>query len=132
MTHPRPVTNSKLLNRSLITIEVAKVPRARAGDGPASYRESASVTQDGLPSDLPAHMDSKARGGFDWLTDRQRTILELLARGLSNPEIGHELHLSRYTVAHHVAEMRRRTGAANRVDLVSRAHLAGALSAITA
>lgn len=90
------------------------------------------MTDDGSSCDLPTHLDSKARDGFDWLTHRQRIILELLARGLSNPEIGGELHLSRYTVAHHIAEMLRRTGAANRVDLVSRAHRAGVLPAVTA
>ncbi|HTU75158.1 MAG TPA: LuxR C-terminal-related transcriptional regulator [Trebonia sp.] len=90
------------------------------------------MTEDGLSCDLPATTDSKVRDGFDLLTHRQRTILELLARGLSNPQIGRELHLSRYTVAHHVAEMLRRVGATNRVDLVTRAHLAGALPANSA
>jgi hypothetical protein len=37
MTHHLPVTNSKSLNRPPITIEVAKVPHGRVGDGPAPH-----------------------------------------------------------------------------------------------
>jgi ATP/maltotriose-dependent transcriptional regulator MalT len=38
------------------------------------------------------------------------------------------LHISKYTVAQHIAKMLRLLGAANRTELVNRAHIAGVLS----
>jgi DNA-binding NarL/FixJ family response regulator len=63
--------------------------------------------------------------GFERLTPRHLSILQLIERGLTNGEIGNKLHLSRYTISQHVSEMFRRTGAVNRADLVARAHQAG-------
>jgi DNA-binding NarL/FixJ family response regulator len=61
-------------------------------------------------------------------TSREMTILALVAEGLSNVQIGEKLHISRYTVAQHVAKMLQRIGAVNRTELVNRAHAAGILS----
>jgi DNA-binding NarL/FixJ family response regulator len=55
------------------------------------------------------------------------SILELVAAGLTNVQIDDKLHISKYTVAQHVTKMLQRVGAANRTDLVSRAHVAGLL-----
>jgi DNA-binding NarL/FixJ family response regulator len=60
-------------------------------------------------------------------TSRELSILELVAAGCTNVEIGAKLHISKYTVAQHVAKMLRRIGAANRTDLVSRAYGVGIL-----
>jgi len=60
-------------------------------------------------------------------TGRELSILELVAVGCTNVQIGEKLHISKYTVAQHVAKMLRRIGAANRTDLVSRAYSVGIL-----
>jgi DNA-binding NarL/FixJ family response regulator len=60
-------------------------------------------------------------------TQREMTVLHLVASGLTNVQIGEKLHISKYTVAQHIAMMLRRVGAANRTDLVSRAHAEGIL-----
>jgi DNA-binding NarL/FixJ family response regulator len=60
-------------------------------------------------------------------TQRQMSVLHLVASGLTNVQIGEKLHISKYTVAQHIAMMLRRVGAANRTDLVSRAHAEGIL-----
>jgi DNA-binding NarL/FixJ family response regulator len=60
-------------------------------------------------------------------TQREMSILRLVALGFTNVQIGAKLHISRYTVAQHVAKMLRRLGAANRTDLVNRAHVEGIL-----
>ena len=55
---------------------------------------------------------------FDGLTPRQAEILALLAQGLSNKEIAHQLKISVPTVQNHVAALlaalvvKNRTGAA--------------------
>lgn len=61
-------------------------------------------------------------------TPRELSILHLAAKGLTNVQIAASLHISKYTVAQHIAKMLQRTGATNRTDLVSRAHTAGVLT----
>jgi HD-GYP domain-containing protein (c-di-GMP phosphodiesterase class II) len=48
------------------------------------------------------------------LTGREIEVLRLLARGLSNKEIGEHLVISRKTAAHHVEHIYAKTGVANR------------------
>jgi DNA-binding NarL/FixJ family response regulator len=49
-------------------------------------------------------------------------ILALVARGLSNREIGGELTISEHTAANHVRSILRKTGCANRTEAASYAH----------
>jgi DNA-binding NarL/FixJ family response regulator len=46
-------------------------------------------------------------------------ILELLVHGLSDQEIGHQLHLSPHTVKHHIDRLRGELGARNRIELAA-------------
>lgn len=64
---------------------------------------------------------------FSALTPRERSILNLISKGYTNIQIGTDLHISRHTVAQHIAKMLRRTGASNRTDLVNRAYRFGIL-----
>ena len=48
------------------------------------------------------------------LTNRQMEVLELLAEGLSNREIGRRLFLSTRTVDHHVSALLQKLGAGSR------------------
>jgi DNA-binding NarL/FixJ family response regulator len=52
------------------------------------------------------------------LTAREKQVLELLAQGLSNVEIGHQLHLSPRTVEKYVSSLLRKTETNNRAELV--------------
>jgi DNA-binding NarL/FixJ family response regulator len=49
------------------------------------------------------------------LSDRQRTILKLVADGLSNREIGEQVHLSELTVKSYIEDLLKQMGARNRV-----------------
>jgi DNA-binding CsgD family transcriptional regulator len=63
------------------------------------------------------------------LTDRQLSILCLIAAGLTSSAVAAELHISEHTVAQHVGEMFRRFGARSRSELVARAYAAHILAA---
>lgn len=59
------------------------------------------------------------------LTEREREIARLVARGHSNSEIGAELFISAGTVKNHVATIQRKLGARNRVGIARWAWSAG-------
>jgi DNA-binding NarL/FixJ family response regulator len=50
------------------------------------------------------------------LSAREAEVLQQLARGLSNPEIAHLLHLSPHTVKQHTSALYRKLGAKNRAQ----------------
>lgn len=52
----------------------------------------------------------------DGLSPREVVVLRLVARGLSNREIGDDLVISQHTVANHVRSILRKTGCANRTE----------------
>lgn len=52
------------------------------------------------------------------LTDREKDVLELLAAGLSNAQIGAQLHLSPRTIEKYVSSLLRKTDTSNRAELV--------------
>jgi len=52
----------------------------------------------------------------DRLSEREAQVLALIARGLSNREIGSHLHISEHTAANHVRSILRKTGCANRTE----------------
>ncbi len=58
----------------------------------------------------------------DGLSPREVQILSLIARGLSNREIGKTLTISEHTAANHVRSILRKTGCANRTEAASYAH----------
>jgi DNA-binding NarL/FixJ family response regulator len=81
-----------------------------------------------MGSDAPATLIDETIAYFPCFTPRELSILQLVAKGHTNVQIAASLHISKYTVAQHIAKMLRRTGAVNRTDLVSRAHTVGILN----
>ena len=61
----------------------------------------------------------------DGLSAREAQVLLLIARGLSNREIGAALVISEHTAANHVRSILRKTGCANRTEASSYAHRRG-------
>ncbi len=63
------------------------------------------------------------------LSDRELEILRLVARGLSNREIGAELHISEHTAANHIRSILRKTQSANRTEATAFAYEHGLVDA---
>jgi DNA-binding CsgD family transcriptional regulator len=61
----------------------------------------------------------------DGLSSREVEILRLVARGLSNREVGAALMISEHTAANHVRSILRKTGCANRTQAATYAHRHG-------
>ncbi len=66
------------------------------------------------PSSLCFGGRSAVVSGPSPLSDRERSVLALLARGLSNKEIAVALTISPKTVQHHVAHVYEKTGVRSR------------------
>jgi DNA-binding NarL/FixJ family response regulator len=53
------------------------------------------------------------------LTDRERAVLQLLAEGLGNRDIGEQLGISRSTVKFHIAALYEKLGVHRRAEAVA-------------
>ena len=69
--------------------------------------------------------DNTAAEAFPELTDRERQILELIARHETNPEIARRLHLSQKTVRNHVSNIFTKLQVSDRAQAIVRAREAG-------
>jgi DNA-binding NarL/FixJ family response regulator len=67
--------------------------------------------------------------GMDDLTEREREIVQLVATGMSNEEIGEHLYISPATAKTHVSRAMLKTGARDRAQLVVFAYDSGLASA---
>jgi DNA-binding NarL/FixJ family response regulator len=66
------------------------------------------------------------------LSQRERDVLQLVATGATNQEIGSYLFLSPHTVKQHTSGLYRKLGARNRTDAVQRARALGLLGGLAA
>lgn len=91
-----------------------------AGSGEAIFGPSIAARLSGLLSD-PA----RAARPFPDLTDREREVLELVARGRANPEIARRLGISEKTVRNHVSTILAKLEVLGRSEAIVRAREAG-------
>jgi DNA-binding NarL/FixJ family response regulator len=101
------------------------------------------------PVDLPAVLRSALSGrpfavwgeevqksagsaGTVALSERESVVLEAVARGLSNREIGRELWISEQTVKFHLRNLYRKLGVSSRTEAARYAHRSGLVDALTA
>jgi DNA-binding CsgD family transcriptional regulator len=76
-----------------------------------------------LLSEIDSQEKPPARSELpDGLSPREAEILRLVARGLSNREIGAQLFISEHTAANHIRSILRKTGCMNRTEAASYAH----------
>ncbi len=95
----------------------------RVHDGDAVLAPSATRRlMDRLAASLPEPTDG---AGLEDLTDREREVLVMMARGLSNQEICAELFIAEPTVKAHVGRVLAKLGARDRVQAVVIAYETG-------
>ncbi|MEU6644796.1 AAA family ATPase [Saccharomonospora sp. NPDC046836] len=88
----------------------------------AAVRELARRARIGLPGIAPA------RDALDPLTDRERAVLERVALGRTNRQVGEELYISEKTVSVHLSRAMAKLGANRRTDAVAIAFERGLLT----
>ena len=79
------------------------------------------------PRAAAALIDSHGAAGEPGLSRQELKVLRLVAEGLTNPEIGKRLYLSRHTVKEYLSHAMRKLEVANRVEAVRKATELGLL-----
>jgi DNA-binding NarL/FixJ family response regulator len=86
---------------------------------------SPSVTRRVVDAFAARPSTTSAPDRIEALTDRERDVLELVGSGLSNDEIGRQLHMSPLTAKTHVSRILTKLGARDRAQLVVVAYETG-------
>ncbi len=89
------------------------VHMVHAGEGYVSPPLAAHLLSEITSTHRPP---SAEKDGFDELTERERQILELIAVGISNREIGQKLFLTEKTIKHYVTNILQKLHVRNRVQ----------------
>ncbi|WP_222263013.1 response regulator [Modestobacter marinus] len=88
-------------------------------DGVRAAAQGESVVSAKLLTRLLPRLRRQGGGGSAELTEREREILDLLARGLSNADIAQQLTISVHTVRNHVANLSAKLGAHSKLEVLS-------------
>jgi DNA-binding NarL/FixJ family response regulator len=86
--------------------------------GVRAAAQGESVVSPALLTKLLPQLQRRTASGSGTLTDRERDILDLLAAGLTNADIGSRLSLSVHTVRNHVANLSAKLGAHSKLEAV--------------
>jgi DNA-binding CsgD family transcriptional regulator len=115
--YPRPVINQPGFDAGLAA--------ARAGLGADGYArarsEGAALSLDEAVAYATRRRGARGRAARGWasLTPAEREVVDLAVAGLTNPEIGARLFMSRATVKTHLMHVYAKLGVANRTGLAA-------------
>jgi DNA-binding NarL/FixJ family response regulator len=96
---------------------LAGIRRSAAGDSPFSSEVLRRLVRRAVDA-----RSGSARPAVAGLTARERSVLDLVAEGLSNAEIAERLHIGVTTVKTHITALMTKTDSPNRVRLALLAH----------
>jgi DNA-binding NarL/FixJ family response regulator len=98
----------------------AVVERVLAGESVIDPRAAATL------------IDSRRNASEAKLTKQELKVIRLVAEGLTNPEIGRRLYLSRHTVKEYLSHAMRKLEAGNRIEAVRKATELGLIEGLAA
>ena len=104
---------------------IRTVHRGDAVIAPSSTRRLLEHLVTVLPPDASDAPSEPARRAVAELTDREREVLVLMAKGRSNTEIGQDLYVAEATVKTHVGRILAKLSARDRVQAVVTAYETG-------
>jgi predicted ATPase/class 3 adenylate cyclase/DNA-binding CsgD family transcriptional regulator len=105
--------------------QVLDPDRVRAAEARGKAMSAAAAAEYVLLLTVPAQSASAAGPGLGQLSDRERELVTLVARGRTDAEIAAELFISVHTVGSHLDRIRDKTGCRHRADLTRLALQAG-------
>jgi DNA-binding CsgD family transcriptional regulator len=110
------------LGDSSCAIEVLRSAHAAlSACGARGYRDEAARELRRL-GEKPRRTHGPGGGGLDALTQREREVAELVARGMSNRDIGEALSVSTKTVESHMTRILAKAGVPSRAGLAAAVH----------
>ena len=92
------------------------------------YRYLSPMISERISEQIANHPNEKLKDPYDQLTNRERTVLQLVAEGYTGQEIADMLTISRRTVENHRANIMRKLGFQNQREIVRYAIRKGILS----
>ena len=120
--------NHDLVRRSLEAGALGYVLKDASKKDLAAAIRAAKAGQTTIAQDAATDLLSgRADSNVD-LTDREREVLLLLVKGMTNKQIGKQLHLSPFTVRYHVSQLIKKLGVSNRAAVVANAAERGLIS----
>ncbi|HEU4332727.1 MAG TPA: LuxR C-terminal-related transcriptional regulator [Lapillicoccus sp.] len=85
-------------------------------------RDLLAATSNGAARHTPPS-PAESKAGVVALSPREREVVELILSGMTYRQVGESLYLSAKTVEHHMARIKRRSGATTRAELLERLSL---------
>jgi DNA-binding NarL/FixJ family response regulator len=119
---------SGFLLKDTLPVDLLKAVRVvAAGDALIAPRITRRLIAEFARRPGPAVTDAK-RAALNQITEREREVLELVARGQSNAEIATQLYVSHATVKTHVSRLLMKLDARDRAQLVMVAYETGVVT----
>ncbi|MGI5127308.1 helix-turn-helix transcriptional regulator [Pseudonocardia sp. CA-107938] len=106
-------------------LEAAHGTATRLGAAPLAEAVAAAARRAGVRLSGPS---TAPQPGGDPLTPRERAVLDLVAEGRTNRQVGAELYISEKTVSVHLSRVMAKLGASSRTEAVSVAYARGLLT----
>ena len=135
IAHPSSANRPLERARALEDLGDVLVERKAASEAVAAYQEALAIAEELDVAPQVARLGSKLRDlgtragsrgrrarpkfGWDSITPSEQAVIDLVAKGLTNPQISKHLFVSRHTVDTHLKHVYAKLGMSSRVELAA-------------